>query len=183
MLHVKCCMKLIVGLGNPGEQYKNNRHNVGFMFVDYLLTQLTDSRINGFKSDKYLSSEVCHIPSEIILTKPTTFMNRSGEAINSCVTRYMLHVTYDLIVVHDDLDIPLGKFKIQKGIGPKLHNGIASIEQHLKTKDFLRVRIGVDSRTPENHIDGESYVLQNFLPEEKTIIQRLFSEIYNRLTS
>ena len=89
--------------------------------------------------------------------------------------------TSNLFVVHDDLDLPLGKFKIQKGVGPRLHNGIESIENHLMTKDFFRVRIGIDNRTPENWIDGETYVLQDFRPEEKEKIYNLFPDISARL--
>ena len=157
-------MKLIVGLGNPGSKYINNRHNVGFMFVDYL------------------SSIINHPSSNIKLIKPQTFMNNSGIVVKKLITNYQLQIT-DLFIVHDDLDIPLGKFKIQMGTGPKLHNGLASIEQHLKTKDFLRIRIGVDNRTPVNHINGEAYVLQNFLPNEREILAKLFPEIYKRFNA
>lgn len=193
--------KLIVGLGNPGEQYQNNRHNVGFMFIDYLLhfcvTRYT-LHVTPFTNNKYVNSEIATIKIDndnIILAKPQTFMNESGIAVASCVTRYTLHVTQDLIIVHDDLDIPLGMFKIQKGTGPQLHNGIESIEKHLKTKDFLRVRIGVDAR-PSNDptrlqpisdaaryrmVPGETYVLSNFLPDEKNELPIIFSKIFTRI--
>jgi PTH1 family peptidyl-tRNA hydrolase len=100
-------------------------------------------------------------------------MNESGRAVFSCVTGYKLQVAKDLVVVHDDLDIPLGKFHIQKGIGPKLHNGIESIEAHLKTKDFWRIRIGIDNRASTGPMNGESYVLQDFKPEERNILQNI----------
>ena len=87
----------------------------------------------------------------------------------------------NLVIAHDDLDIPLGKFKIQKGIGPKLHNGIESVEKSLGTKDFWRIRIGVDNRTPDNWIDGETYVLNDFRQNELDVIQALFPEVLNRL--
>lgn len=189
-------MKLIVGLGNPGEKYKNNRHNVGFMFVDYLretcnVKHITQEERKVFKKNKYLQPEIAEYQIKLhatrytlhdfILAKPQTFMNNSGIAVKSCVTRYTLNVTRDLIIVHDDLDIPLGKFHIQKGVGPKLHNGIDSIEKEIGTKDFWRVRIGVDNRDPKNRIDGEAYVLQDFQPEEKKIVQQLFPVIFDRL--
>ena len=198
-------MKLLVGLGNPGEKYKNNRHNVGFMFADYLVNELSLLRpgdmsglrkgkqvcgftlngftVNGFKKDKYSHSELAKLVinnKEIILCKPQTFMNKSGLAVKSCVKRYTLNVTQDVIVVHDDLDIPLGKFKIQKGSGPKLHNGIESIEKSLASKDFLRVRVGIDDRQKIGWVDGETYVLQNFLPEEREL---LFDKAFPRLLS
>jgi PTH1 family peptidyl-tRNA hydrolase len=107
-------------------------------------------------------------------------MNQSGIFIKKLVRNLKLEIS-NLIVAHDDLDIPLGKFKIQKGTGPQLHNGIESVENSLKAKDFWRIRIGVDARTKENWIDGETYVLQNFKQEELQIIQSVFPEIIKRL--
>lgn len=169
-------MKLIVGLGNPGEEYIHNRHNVGFMFLDYLIEQykITNST---YKIDKYLHAEILQLTKDIVLVKPTTFMNLSGKAVTACIARYKLHVTEDVFVIHDDLDIPLGKFKIQKGNGPLMHNGIDSIEEHLHTKDFWRVRIGVDNRTPEKRIPGETYVLQDFTEAEQKQLQTVFTSI------
>ena len=154
-------MKIVVGLGNPGKKYQNNRHNVGHLFIDYLINQLKDSRINELK-----------------IIKTDCFMNESGVFIKKTlhVTRYTLH---DLIIVHDDLDIPFGKFHIQLGVGPKLHNGLESIEQHLKTNDFWRIRIGVDARTPQRSVDGETYVLKNFLTEEKIKLEKdIFPKLF-----
>jgi len=156
-------MKLIVGLGNPGLKYKNNRHNVGQMFIDYLIKELTSSRINGLKT-----------------YKTDCFMNQSGIFVKKLISNFKFQIS-NLIVVHDDLDIPLGKFKIQKGTGPKLHNGLESIEQELGTKDFWRVRIGVDNRKPDNWTNGEAYVLQDFTSEEKEIINKIFPEILTRM--
>jgi len=116
----------------------------------------------------------------IILAKPQTFMNLSGPAVKKTIENCKLKIE-NLIVVHDDLDIPLGKFKIQKGTGPQLHNGIESIEKALRTKDFWRVRIGVDNRQKTGYMDGENYVLQNFQKDEESVINKLFPEIYQRL--
>ncbi len=173
-------MKIIVGLGNPGEKYANNRHNVGFMFVNYLLNE----NVTRFKFDKYLKSEIVQLKinnKDVVLAKPQTFMNNSGIAVKSCITRYQAQITQDLYVVHDDLDIPLGKFKIQKGAGPKLHKGIRSIEEFIGTKNFWRIRIGVDNRPQGIHIPGETYVLQDFTPSEKQIVEQLFVSISLRL--
>jgi len=181
-------MILIAGLGNPDVKYKNNRHNVGFIFIDYLFSkfsELTNLRINKFKYDKKLNSQFAKLvidKNELILVKPQTFMNRSGEAVRKVIENWKLKIE-NLIVAHDDLDISLGKFKIQKGTGPLLHNGIESIENHLHTKDFWRVRIGVDNRKTANRINGETYVLQNFQPEEKEIIDQTFSPIYSAITN
>lgn len=183
-------MKLIVGLGNPGEKYRQNRHNAGFMFVDYLLQNSPlrqgfplrppdyEGQVAGqakFKYDKYLLSEVALLP-EFILAKPQTYMNKSGDAVKKLLEKYL---TSRLIVIHDDLDIPFGKFKIQIQ-GPKQHNGITDIQNKLRTMDFLRVRIGVDSRPPENRMSGEEYVLQNFTLEEQSQLPELFKKIEKR---
>ncbi|MFH0773797.1 MAG: aminoacyl-tRNA hydrolase [bacterium] len=188
-------MKLIVGLGNPGEKYEKNRHNVGFMFVDYFLNDLIQQKTytsEEFKKDKYLLSEIATVHGiqntshDFILAKPQTYMNKSGDAVRKLLERYPSSnqslTTSHLIVVHDDLDIPLGKFKIQLQ-GPKLHNGLASIQDKLRTMDFLRIRIGVDNRVPENRMNGEEYVLQNFAGEERSQLPELFKKIKVRLES
>ncbi len=155
-------MHIIVGLGNPGSKYKNNRHNVGQMFVDYLKNQSAGWR------------------TKIKTVKTDVFMNQSGSFVKKIVSDLELRIS-DLIIAHDDLDIPLGKFKIQKGVGPKLHNGLESIENTLGTKDFWRIRIGVDNRPAENRIDGETYVLQDFTKEEKESLSIIFLKIKAQL--
>ncbi|OGK13467.1 aminoacyl-tRNA hydrolase [Candidatus Roizmanbacteria bacterium RIFCSPHIGHO2_02_FULL_37_15] len=170
-------MKLIVGLGNPGETYKNNRHNVGFMFIDYMVTLLHGYIVK--KNKNYLAIQPSNHVS-FILTKPLAFMNLSGQAVKILIKNLKSKIK-NLVAVHDDLDIPLGKFKIQKGVGPKLHNGIESIEKALGRKDFWRIRIGVDNRNPDKWVDGETYVLQNFTQEEKKFVLELFPKIYDRL--
>lgn len=155
-------MKIIVGLGNPGKKYQKNRHNIGHHFADWLIEQL---RITT---------------DELKIVKTDVFMNQSGEFIKKLVRDSKSEIE-NLIIVHDDLDIPLGKFKIQKGEGPRLHNGLNSIEKTLETKDFWRVRIGVDARAPENWTDGEAYVLSDFSREERSLLQKIFPLVYNRL--
>ncbi len=197
-------MHLIVGLGNPGEKYENNRHNAGFLFIDYLIKNLQSQNSQlrprasmgeanlKFKIDQYSKSEILRLDydhNEIVIAKPQTFMNHSGRAVKHLTTNYQL-LTTSLIIIHDDLDIPLGKFRIDLGRGPKLHNGITSIEQNLKTNNFWRVRIGVDNRpayfetsvgSADRLIPGESYVLKNFHPEEKIILDELFPKIFARI--
>lgn len=169
-------MKLIIGLGNPGIKYKNNRHNVGHMFIDYLLRSPRFARDD---SNGVIARTLRLGGDEaIFLSKTTTFMNLSGKSVQVLMQKHKARLE-DLIIVHDDLDIPLGKFRIVKGYGPKLHNGIDSIEQKLGTKDFLRVRIGVDNRTSENRIPGIDYVLQDFTDEEVQIVQNTFPLIAN----
>lgn len=187
-------MKLIVGLGNPGEKFKGHRHNVGFQFIDYLIEklQMTNDKLqisNQFQNTNLEFSKKANAiytwfkikGKQIELFKPQTFMNKSGVSVKYAIKKHPELKFEDLIVVHDDLDIPIGKFKIQKGTGPKLHNGIESVENSLGTKDFWRVRIGVDNRQNSGWIDGESYTLQNFNPEEKNKIIDLFPVIFDRL--
>jgi len=139
-------MKLIVGLGNPGKKYQNNRHNIGFVVLDALSNKI----------------------SNVQFLKPQTFMNRSGIEVKKWVKKYQIKPE-DLFVIHDDLDIPIGKFKINFGKGPKVHNGLQSIYSELATKDFWHVRVGIDAdrggKTPEE------FVLSNFRPEEREIIK------------
>ena len=154
-------MKLIVGLGNPGERYKNNRHNVGHIVVDVLKRRISN---------------------KAIVRKSDCFINQSGEFVKKLVEQYRLNPS-DLWVIHDDLDIPLGSYKIQKGKGPKLHNGINSIEEKLGTDEFWRVRVGVDNRSPEDRISGEEYVLQDFTEEELKLLKPVIEKICKRLAT
>ena len=159
-------MILIVGLGNPGSKYQNNRHNVGHMFVDYI----SENQRSKIKDQ-----------SQVKILKTNCFMNFSGIFVKKISKIYHL-ASNNLVVVHDDLDIPLGKFHIQFASGPQLHNGLESIEQHLKTKDFWRVRIGVDNRPADKRVPGETYALQNFLPGEKKLLEsEIFPKIFTQL--
>ena len=172
-------MKLLVGLGNPGKEYEQTRHNVGFMFIDYLTKRFKkyDLRIKNKK--EYILCEVWEGQDKIFeLVTPQLFMNKSGEALLS-LHHKSLFINPNFIVVHDDLDIPLGMWKQQIGTGPKLHYGIQSIEEHLGTKEFMRIRIGVDNRG-EVRIPGEAYVLQKFTEEEKQKLEKIFEEIVIR---
>jgi len=154
-------MILIVGLGNPGKKYISNRHNVGHMFIDYINRQVKNKKVK--------------------IVKTNVFMNNSGAAALKLLSVYKIKIE-NLIIVHDDLDIPLGKFHIQFGVGPLLHNGLESIEQHLKTKDFWRVRIGIDNRLPDKKVLGEIYTLQNFLSQEKKLLAtEIFPKIFSQL--
>lgn len=165
-------MKLIIGLGNPGKKYQDNRHNVGHMFIDHISQRHS-------RSDQESDS---HLRENDKFVKTTVFMNHSGAEVKKLATYYKLPTT-SIIVVHDDLDIPLGKFKIQKSGGPKLHNGITSIEKTLKTKGFWRVRIGVDNRDPDNRIDGETYILQDLTQQERKNLLQVFDEVVDKLKS
>ena len=164
-------MYLIIGLGNPGDEYKDNRHNVGYMFLDRLIRNLKENGYEerGWKNEKIFESEINVLEGEkkIVLLRPTTFMNNSGIAVKKALKKYTVNdISKELLVVHDDLDIPLGQYKIQLEKSPKGHNGVISIEDHLGTAKFLRVRLGVDNRG-EKKIPGEKYVLMDLSEDEK----------------
>lgn len=174
-------MKLIVGLGNPGEKYANTRHNVGFLFVDRLQSAVYRNDI--WESQKKHKSVVCNLKSvDCILVKPQTFMNESGVSVLSLTTFYKIP-TANLYVVHDDLDIKLGEYKIQFGVGPKVHGGVSSIENTLGTINFWRVRVGVDNRDPQNRTPGERYVLERFTTDEMTVVNKTIDIIAEDMLS
>lgn len=172
-------MKLIIGLGNPGKKHKNNRHNVGFMVVDQLAFSLPNEKWSMVKK---FQSLIIKNQQLFVSAKPQAFMNQSGEAVKKLIDQYKIK-TSDLWVIHDDLDIDLGSYKIQKGKGPKLHNGIKSIEEKLGKTDFWRVRVGVENRNEENRISGEAYVLQDFTKEEKKNMTAKTAEISKEVLS
>lgn len=154
-------MKLIIGLGNPGEKYTHNRHNVGHTVGD----SLKDSKL----------------PRGVVVRKTDCFMNDSGVFVKKLLSAYPKLLASDLYIIHDDLDIKLGEFKIQFGKGPKDHNGILSIENEIGTNEFWRVRVGVDNRNQDNRTRGEEYVLQDFTDNEEELIKRVIKEIIQNL--
>jgi PTH1 family peptidyl-tRNA hydrolase len=174
-------MKLMVGLGNPGNEYAKNRHNVGFMFVEFF-TKKIDASASFNIHNKFNANiaELNHEGEKYLVAEPQTYMNRSGETVSRLAAFYKIKPE-DIIVAHDDLDILLGKSKIQMANGPKLHNGLASIEQLFGTANFWRIRIGVESRTGEYRPSGEEFVLQDFTREEKLLLQESFEKIYHQL--
>lgn len=172
-------MKLVVGLGNPGRKYKGSRHNVGFAVADALALQMANSKWLIVK--KFQSSVIRHQAS-IILAKPQTFMNRSGEAVRKIISNFQSPIS-NLYVIHDDLDIRLGRYKIQFGKGPRQHNGLQSIYDQLGSKNFWHIRIGVEQRAKgiELRMPGEEYVLQRFTEEEQEIIEQVVLEVVSEL--
>jgi len=149
-------MRLIIGLGNPGREYLSTRHNAGYLLVDRL--------------------QKTKFPKDVVVKKSNVFMNESGGFIHKLVDHYSLAIDH-LYIAHDDLDIPLGSYKIQFGIGPKVHNGVNSVETELGSKDFWRIRIGVDNRAAGSRLEGEEYVLQNFTEGERKTLEAVFERI------
>ena len=172
-------MRLIVGLGNVGEKYDDTRHNIGFVVIDILASKLENSKNPNFQESKKLKSEIIKI-GNLILAKPITFMNSSGEAVAALSTFYKIQPT-DLYVVHDDLDIKLGQYKVQLGIGPKVHGGVNSIEEKLGNEGFWRVRVGVENRNPENRISGDEYVMGKFTEDELVIRDEVVKQVVEDL--
>lgn len=159
-------MKFIVGLGNPGSEYQNTRHNAGIMFVDKMAAQLNSDYSWRRKKDII----VYEAPDIVLVKTAGVFMNESGRMVNEMkLMESDLDKTY---VVHDDLDIKLGEYKIQFGTGPKVHHGLQSVEAALRSKNFWRVRIGVDNRGGKR-VDGDEYVLQKFSYEEKKLLDEV----------
>lgn len=175
-------MKIIVGLGNPGEKYKQTRHNAGFLFLE----NWAEEEGLNWRQNKKFSSLIAE-EGEKILVKPLTYMNNSGWAVKSILSYYKLlprkifsfnknsDLSEILTIVHDDLDIPLGKYKISYNSGSAGHKGIQSIINHLKTKNFKRIRIGISS--PEDKKGVEKHVLQKFKDSEKKTLEKIIKEI------
>lgn len=151
---------LIVGLGNPGRQYTNNRHNIGFLVLDELSKALN----LNFSEDKKLCAELAQ-NSQIILCKPTTFMNLSGECVQKVLHYYKIE---EFCVIHDDLDLPLEELRFKKGGGNGGHNGLKSIDT-LCGSEYLRIRCGIGR--PERKEMVASYVLSDFSPHPQKLIE------------
>lgn len=170
-------MKLIVGLGNPGEDYNNTKHNIGWMILDIL------SENETWKTDKnapalYLKKTIAE--QETKLFKPLTFMNESGRAVAYAVKKQKININ-DLVVIHDDKDLPLGEYRLQKNRGSAGHNGVQSIIDHLHTKDFTRLRIGIARPDKTSMGDTAKFVLSKFNKEEKNILEKITAEIITQL--
>ena len=162
---------LIAGLGNPGRDYRENRHNAGFMLVDRLAVKF-DTRFTRLQSKALIATSVFH-ERKVILAKPQTFMNLSGQAVQGLVRFYKLPLTA-LLVAHDDVDLPIGTIRIRPDGGSAGQKGMASIIERLGTDDFARLRLGIGQ--PPGQMDTPDYVLQDFSNVEMAVI----SEVLNR---
>lgn len=158
-------MKLIVGLGNPGGQYESTRHNIGFMVVEKLARELSMTAVS-WKEDSERKALVARA-GDVMLAKPTTFMNNSGLAVGALLRYYKLEAE-DLWVVHDDIDLSLGKIRIRESGGTGGHHGIESIAATLKTDTFVRFRLGIGRG--KNIVD---YVLSRFHRNEAGSLKHL----------
>ena len=155
---------LLVGLGNPGSEYKLTRHNVGFIFLDFLAKRLQIE----FKKSSLINGEVAK-KDDLILLKPLTFMNSSGEAVFKALSFFKLEVD-DLVVIHDELDLEIGKTKFKKSLSTAGHNGLKSINNFIK-EPYKKIRIGIGK--PKSKSEIISYVLSNFKESEFECIKKV----------
>lgn len=176
-------MKIIVGLGNPGEQYQNTRHNIGWLFLDSLLGDVKWTENKKFNAVIYEDGSNLYV-------KPHTFMNNSGQAVQKVLNYYGLipksfgilnkkdaDLNDSLVVVQDDLDLDFGNFKIATDSSSAGHRGIQSIIDYLKTKKFTRIRLGIKNELLRVHVPTEKFVLQPFNHDEKERLKEIFAKI------
>ncbi len=176
-------MKIIVGLGNPGEQYRHTRHNIGWLALDYLLGDVRWQENKKFNAQTYECDQLLYV-------KPQTFMNNSGQAVQKILNYYKLlpknfgilnkkdaDLIDSLVVIQDDLDINFGDLKISTNSTSAGHRGVQSIIDYLKTKKFTRIRLGIKTELLRNHIPPEKFVTQPFRQEEKNKLAEIFTQI------
>ncbi len=170
-------MKLIVGLGNPGEKYAGVRHNLGFMALDEYVKKVYSGE---FTADSKVKAEIIKI-GDLIFAKPQTYMNNSGMAVSLIVNYYKISAE-DVIIVHDELDLPLGKIKVRRGGAAAGHHGVESIMNAIGTDKFIRVRLGIGNLKTQSaehhqqHLSAEKFVLEPFLHSEKAHIKHMIKQ-------
>ena len=172
-------MKLIVGLGNPGAEHENTRHNAGFLVIDKLLA---DCSVEA-KFDKKVNADVAKTEinkKRVLLVKPLTYMNNSGLAVRALLDFYKLKPE-NLIIIHDDKDIPLGETRIQTDRGPAGHNGVKSIIEQLGTKNFLRIRVGIAPDSQNKIKEIVSFVIGRFTADEKNILRKVIENVIKEI--
>lgn len=164
-------MKLVVGLGNPGKEYENTRHNIGFMVIDnYLKNEKFKTKFNGMYLKKVINNE------EVIFLKPLSYMNLSGEVVKKYVNYFKINLS-DLLIISDDLDMPCFKIKLKYKGSSGGHNGLKNIIQNINTEEFKRLKIGISNNL---NVDTKSYVLSKFNQEELEKLHKKF-EITNNI--
>lgn len=171
-------MKLIVGLGNPGPQYDRTRHNLGFAAVEYAREKLgfptfrEETRWKALVSDGLIGND------KVVLVQPLTFMNRSGESVRALLDFYKLALS-DLLVIHDELDLPFASLRLSQNASAAGHNGVSDIIEKLGTQDFTRLRLGVAPQGGrETRGDGAEFVLSRFTPEEESAVPDILSAAF-----
>lgn len=166
-------MIAIIGLGNPGVKFKKTWHNLGFLVVDEFQKKNNFPHFRFLKKLNALISEGKLNEKKVILAKPQTFMNNSGRAVKLLIANYQLPIA-KLFIIHDDFDFPLGKIKIVKNRGSAGHKGVESIIRELKTKDFVRFRIGINPFDQNQKL--EEFVLKSFSKKEEKIVREVIKK-------
>lgn len=170
-------MWLLVGLGNPGDKYKKNRHNIGFMVLDAIADEYgAPAWRSKFQSEM---AEARIGDEKVVLLKPQTFMNESGQGIARCAKFYKIPLS-KIIVFHDELDLDPGKIRLKDGGGVAGHNGLKSARAHLGTADFKRVRLGIGHPGDRGAVSG--YVLSDFAKSEQGWLERLVPSVASRIS-
>ncbi|OGO24016.1 MAG: aminoacyl-tRNA hydrolase [Chloroflexi bacterium RBG_16_51_16] len=159
---------LIIGLGNPGREYRNNRHNIGFSLIDRLAVTLNAQKVS-MQSKAIVTSALDGV-RKVILAKPQTYMNLSGRSVQGLINFYKLPLDR-LLIAHDDLDLPYGTIRLRPGGGPGGQKGMASTIDYLGTDQFPRLRLGIGR--PPGRMDPAAYVLQDFSREEVKVLPEI----------
>lgn len=166
-------MKLIVGLGNPGKEYTNTRHNVGFSFIDsYLESKGIDEKWTKKFDGLYLETKLNN--EKVYFLKPQTYMNLSGNSVKKLVDYFNIEID-DILIISDDLDLNVGNFKLRLNGTSGGHNGLKSIESSLGTNNYKRLKIGISN---DKEKDTKDYVLGNFSKEEKEVLNELYKSLH-----
>lgn len=168
-------MRLIVGLGNPGKEYQNTRHNIGFFFIDnYAKSKnivIDKEKFNGLYTKTTIKNE------QVILLKPLSYMNLSGEVVKKYVDFFKINID-DILIINDDLDLDFGRIRLRNKGSSGGHNGLKNIELHLNTNNFKRLKIGISNN---KNIDTKDYVLGKFSKDEQETLEKLKDTINNLL--
>lgn len=171
-------MWLVVGLGNPGEQYARTRHNVGFQCLNHVARQ------HGFEFNKkraHARVAEGHIAGQrVALAKPVTYMNRSGQAVVGLSQWYKVDKASELLVIYDDIDLPFGKLRLRQKGGAGTHNGMKSVIAQLGSQEFLRIRCGIGAPPPQWDVTG--YVLGKFTEEEEKALPEWYDQVSDAIT-
>lgn len=165
---------LVCGLGNPGDKYENTKHNIGFLAADEVRSHFGATPFSENKKFNALVSEFSDSENKIILAKPLTYMNNSGQAIRAIQDYYKIPIA-NILPIYDDIDLPFGQIRIRKNGGPGTHNGMKSLIQHLGSEDFPRIRLGIGQPHPEQ--DLSDYVLSRFGKIEEKEVSELLSKV------
>lgn len=169
-------MKLVVGLGNPGDKYKHTRHNAGFLALDFFLKE-----IQTIHCQSSFNAQVCEVhfhakktgttPLKVFFIKPQTYMNNSGKAVKAMCDFYKINPEANLLVVHDEIDLLLGNYKATNSSRSAGHNGVQDIIDTLGSQDFQRIRVGIEARKQGDKTPTHDYVLSPFSAEELKLLE------------